>query len=429
MIFPTIKRFITINFTVIKGFLKFYLKYLDSDFKNPKELSKIEINVIIADTIISVIEELGAAFIKFGQILSSRPDMIPSPFIDKLKKLQDDVNPLKLDTIEQIFIEEFGKKGDEIFKNFSKKPIASASVAQVHIAELGDRKVAIKIQRPKIGEILRFDLDILKKIFIFFETVLPFIKRVNPVAIISEIEKPLFEQLDFIKEASYLKKFKENFKNSDFVVVPDVFDNFSTSKIITMEFLDGVKPTEYQKINANPLKIARYGIEMSLKMIYRDRFFHADPHPGNILLLDNGEKIGILDCGMVGFVSQQEMSITLNFILGIVQEDTKKIADTMLEACGGYSIISKNSYKSYLDDIDSIFHKFAGKKLSEIEFGVVISGIYKVLTKYKIRIAPNYTMIFVAMITIEGVAKTLAPDIDLISEARVYAFDMMSYLN
>ncbi len=219
MFFKSIKRFLNINLTILKGFINFYIQYLEKDYKTDKELSKNDINDLISD-------------------------IIPSPFVDKLKKLQDDVNPLK---------------------------------------------------------------------------------------------------------------------------------------------------------------IARYGIEMSLKMIYRDRFFHADPHPGNILLLDNGEKIGILDCGMVG----------------IIQEDIKKVADTMLNACGGVNIISKNSYSDYLNDIKVIFHKFVGKKLS---------GIYRILKKYKIKIAPNYTMIFVAMITIEGVAKTLAPNIDLISEARVFAFDMMSYL-
>jgi len=197
-----------------------------------------------------------------------------------------------------------------------------------------------------------------------------------------------------------------------------------------MEFIDGVKPTEYEKIDADPELIAEMGMDASLKMIYRDGFFHADPHPGNVFVMKESKNIAIIDCGVVGRISNEEKKNTLGFILGVIQNDSDKVAESIFQACGGFDRYPKLDYESYHKDIDKLFSKYVSDlKLSEMEFSVIVSKLYAIIAKNKIKIVANYTMIFVALITIEGLAKSLVPDFDLIEKTRMYAFDIMTALD
>ncbi len=425
------QRMTKIYFLIFIGYFKGYIKYLDLDYKSPGILTKEDINKLFSEITIEIIEEMGPTFIKFGQVLSSRPDLLPAFFINSLKRLQDDVAPFSYSEVETIFKNQFNKTPDEVFTEFDKKPVASASVAQVHRAKLkSGEKVAVKIRRPDIKKNMLFDLTILKNFSKFAEKISAKARLINLVDIISELEKALIEQLDFNIELKNLERFIENFKNDENIVFPKAFSDYSNEKILVMEYIDGVKPTEYEKIDADPEKIARLGLDASLKMIYRDNFFHADPHPGNVFVIDKGNKIAIIDCGVVGNISDEEKKITLNFILGVIQSDSSKVAQAIFQACGGYDKYPKIDYDDYFKDIDKMFRQYVSNlKLSEIEFSVIISKLYAIIAKHKIKIVANYTMIFVALITIEGLAKSLVPEFDLIEETRFYAFDIMSALN
>ncbi len=425
------QRMTKIYFLILIGYFKGYIKYLDLDYKSSGILTKNDINKLFSDITIEIIEEMGPTFIKFGQVLSSRPDLLPTFFINSLKKLQDDVDPFSYNEVENTFLNEFNKKPSEIFNEFDKKPVASASVAQVHKAKLKSGEfVAVKIRRPNIKKNMLFDLTILKNFSKFAEKVSTKAKLINLANIIKELEKALIEQLDFNLELKNLERFIENFKNDEDIIFPKAFKNYSNDKVLVMEYIDGVKPTDYQKINADPEKIAKLGLDASLKMIYRDGFFHADPHPGNVFVLDKGNKIAIIDCGVIGKISNTEKKITLNFILGVIQSDSSKVAEAIFQACGGYNKYPKINYNDYFTDIDKMFKLYVSNlKLSEIEFSVIISKLYAIIAKHKVKIVANYTMIFVALITIEGLAKSLVPDFDLIEETRLYAFDIMTALN
>jgi len=424
------QRMTKIYFLILIGYFKGYIKYLDIDYKSSGILNRNDINKLFSEITIEIIEKMGPTFIKFGQVLSSRPDLLPAFFINSLKKLQDDVAPFPYNQVENTILSEFNKKPTEIFKEFNKTPVASASVAQVHKAILSSGEVvAVKIRRPNIKKNMLFDLTILKNFSKFAEKISNKARLINLVNIIKELEKALIEQLDFNKELKNLEEFIENFKNDKEIVFPKPFKEYSNEKILVMEFIDGVKPTEYEKINANPEKIAKLGLDASLKMIYRDNFFHADPHPGNVFVIDKGNKIAIIDCGVIGRISSKEKKITLNFILGVIQSDSAKVAESIFQACGGYDSYPNINYNDYYIDINKMFNQYVSNlKLSELEFSVIISKLYAIIARHKIKIVANYTMIFVALITIEGLAKSLVPDFDLIEQTRFYAFDIMSAL-
>jgi ubiquinone biosynthesis protein len=429
--FKIFQRMIKIYFFIFIGYFRGYLRYLDIDYKTESSLTKDDVNKLFSDITIEIIENMGPTFIKFGQVLSSRPDLLPPFFIESLKKLQDDVAPFSYNNVENTFLSEFNKKPSEIFKEFNEKPIASASVAQVHKAKLNSGEiVAVKIQRPDIKKNMHFDLTMLKIFSKFTEKISSKARLINLVNIIEELEKALINQLDFNLELENLERFIENFKNDRDISFPKPFKDYSSKKILVMEFIDGIKPTDYEKINADPEKIAELGLDASLKMIYRDGFFHADPHPGNVFIIKETKKLGIIDCGVVGKISKEEKKITLNFILGVVQNDPVRVADSIFQACGGVEKYPSINYNDYLEDITVLFNEYVSNlKLSEIEFSIIISKIYAIIARHKIRIVANYTMIFVALITIEGLAKSLVPDFDLIEKTRFYMFDIMNALD
>ena len=422
---------IKIYFLIFIGYLKGYIKYLDIDYKAPHILTKNEVNKLFSEVTIEIIEKMGPTFIKFGQVLSSRPDLIPAFFIEALKKLQDDVASFPYEDVEKIFLSEFNKKPSDIFDDFTQKTVASASVAQVHKAKLKSGElVAVKIRRPNIKKNMNFDLTMLKMFSKFTEKISSKARLINLADIVTELEKALIEQLDFSLELKNLEEFIENFKNDKKIIFPKVFKKYSSKKVLVMEFMEGIKPTDYQKIDADPEIIADLGMEASLKMIYRDGFFHADPHPGNIFVTMDGQKIAIIDCGVVGRISQEEKRITLNFLLGVINGDSSKVADSIFQACGGIESYPKINYNDYLNDVDKLFNQYVSDlKISEMEFSVIISKLYAIIARHKIKIVANYTMIFVALITIEGLAKSLVPDFDLIEKTRAYAFDIMTALD
>ena len=237
------------------------------------------------------LEELGPTFVKFGQLLSTRPDIIPEDFIKELSKLQDNVPPFSYRQVEEQIKKELGKPINEIFLYFDKKPIASASIGQVHEAKLKNgKKVAVKVQRPDIEKTINEDLDILTFFADIVDKHMPKFKIYNPKGLVEEFKKTIKKELNYRIEANNICRFYQNFKDSKTVVVPKVYQEYSTKKVLTMSFIEGTKISELWRIKEkwlNKKVIAKNGANAFFKQILIDGFFHADPHPGNIFVLKN----------------------------------------------------------------------------------------------------------------------------------------------
>jgi ubiquinone biosynthesis protein len=249
------------------------------------------------------LERLGPTFIKFGQVLSVRPDLIPKSYIKELENLQDKVPPFPCAIAKQQIKKELGKDINDIFSTFEKKPIASASISQVHKATLkNNKKVAVKIQRPDVRKIMETDIEIMFYVAKLLEKHIPKIKKYHPIQVIEEFSKWTKKELDFKREAINAKRFARNFSTSKTVKIPEIYDEFTTDKLMVMEFIDGIelhniKQIKSKKINLKPL--IENGFDAILTQVFIHGFFHADPHPGN-LIITNDKKIAFVDFGIVG---------------------------------------------------------------------------------------------------------------------------------
>ncbi|MCK5019509.1 MAG: AarF/ABC1/UbiB kinase family protein, partial [Candidatus Peribacteraceae bacterium] len=268
--------------------------------KRPKDYQTIT----VPERLRLALDELGPTFVKFGQILSTRPDLLPPVFIEELEKLQDRVAPFDSIQAKKIVEQELGKPLDQLFKQFESKPIAAASLSQVHKATLLNGKtVAVKIQRPKIKEIIELDLDISIDLAGLLEHRLHNGWVYHPKLIVKEFKRAIEKEINFKNEAHNYEKFRINFKDIDYIKVPKVYWEMTTSKVLVMEFIDGVKINEITHKKHKDIfeleKVAKHGAESVLKQILEDGFFHADPHPGNLLIMPGGV-LGVLDYGIVG---------------------------------------------------------------------------------------------------------------------------------
>ena len=254
------------------------------------------------------VEELGPAWIKFGQILSNRPGLLPDALTEELTRLQDKVAPMTPEEVNRVIADSFGRPVSEVFQHFNPEPIGSASIAQVHLARLHNgEQVAVKIQRPGIEAMIRGDLILMRDLAALMNRSGDYAK-LRPVQLVEVFEKSILEELDFLAEQGHLLWFAEKFRDENNIKIPAVYQEYSTSKVITLEYLEGVNIRETDKLrelNCDLAFIARKGFEAYARQIFEWGYFHADPHPGNLLILP-GNVIGILDFGMVGRLNDRD---------------------------------------------------------------------------------------------------------------------------
>ncbi len=298
--------------------------------KRDKEI----IQFTVWERIRMVIEELGPVFVKFGQIMSTRPDFLPPELILELEKLQHSVPHFSFDEVKKIIESEFDKPLNEIFKEFNKEAVASGSIAQVHKAVLFDDKVvAVKVQRPGINKLIESDISIMLHLATLAESYIKDMELLNPISVIKEFEKTIKKEIDFKIEAGFIQRFSNNFKEDKSVYVPELYRNYSGKKVLTMEFIDGVKISDLYKNPSDKydrVKISDIGTKLILKQIFEHGFFHADPHPGNILVLENNV-VCYLDFGMMGFMYDKHQDLLGSIIVGFVNKDVKKITKTIVQ--------------------------------------------------------------------------------------------------
>ncbi|WP_299800258.1 AarF/UbiB family protein [uncultured Maribacter sp.] len=368
-----------------------------------------------------VLEELGPTYIKLGQIFSTREDMLPLELVDELEKLQDHVPKLKDFDVLATVEEELGIEKFKYFATIELEPLAAASLAQVHRAQLvNGEEVILKIQRPNITEIIEADLMVMKQLADSLEKYSSQAKAFQPIRIIESFERSIKEELQFAREIDNTERFAQNFTGNEFIHVPEVYKELSTDKIICMEFIDGIKVSNVEALitaNIDPKAVGKIGVDLYIEQILDFGFFHADPHPGNIFILPESGKVCFLDFGMMGTILPNEKESINDLLLYFLSKDVKKII-TLLEKIAIRTNIP--DYKKLEQDLYQLLEGVSNTAIQNIKLGDTLSQFKIVLYENKI-IIPHYLyMLIRGIILIEGVGLKLDPEFNITENLEPY---------
>lgn len=370
--------------------------------------------------------DLGPTFIKIGQILSARPDMLPPSYIKELSILQDNVPPESYEDINNVFFSEFNRDIEDSFTYFTKKPLASASIAQVHSAVLSDgTEVIVKIQRPEIKEKMQMDISILRKIIKLTKWRFPDV-LIDPEQALNEILSSTKNELDFKVEAENINKFKDLNKNVAFCYAPFVINELSSNKVLTMEKINGFKITDFEKLNAGGYDLDDLGKKLALsffKQIFTDGFFHGDPHPGNLLIHEG--QICFIDFGIMGCLSTSLKSYLNEAVVAVALKDIDKLVSVIISIGIKKSFVNKN--KLY-DDIEYLFSKYISTTLDNIKISVLIEEIFDCAKNNNIKLPKDLTLLVKSLIIIEGVVAKISPNIQILDIATPFVKSNSEYL-
>lgn len=366
-----------------------------------------------------MIEELGPTFIKIGQILSLRPDLIPTPLLIELQKLQDSVAPEPFSAIRTVVETSLGKPLEENFSYFAAKPLAGASLSQVHRAMLRQDRtvVAVKVQRPQIRQKIDTDIAILEHIAQqlhgHMEAVVPY----DLPALVREIKKVLRQEIDFTREARYMQIARNAFSDDPNVAIPRVFGDFSTSRVLTMELIVGVKIKELtEQPGGRSENLARSGLRLTIKQIFEDGFFHADPHPGNVLV-SSGNVFCLLDWGMVGRLTPAVRLQLVDLIEAAIDKDSERLLEMILSIVKPMGEVDEQRLEKDLLTILDIHHSLP---LNEINIGSLLLEISSIIHENRLRLPVDLAIMIKALITAEGMARSLYPGLNVVREAEPY---------
>ncbi len=367
-------------------------------------------------------EELGPTFIKMGQILSTRPDLIPPEIIQELSKLQDEVAPFSFEEVKKEIQKELGGPIDKLFLDFDETALAAASLSQVHKAKLKTGEiVAVKVQRPEIEPMVESDISILRDLAEFVEKRFSSTQLYQPIDIVEEFRRSIKQELDFITEGKNIEIFRKNFKEEKDVCIPKVYWELSSSRILTMEYIKGKKLSSILKqddwTEIRPKIIAKKSGQILLKQIFEDGIFHADPHPGNIFI-ENNNSLALLDFGMVGKLDSQTLDQLINILLGIVENKAERIVSTLEEM---EATNTDKDLKKLKRDIQDLINKYYGLPVKQIQMSKTIPEVLEIIGKHKIKIPTDLALLAKALITTEGTIKKLDPDFNIIDQARPFA--------
>jgi ubiquinone biosynthesis protein len=373
--------------------------------------------------LVAALTQLGPTFVKLGQILSTRSDVLPQSILDELATLQDRVEPVPFSEIEHQLVRHLGKEWRSRFASLDETPLASASIAQVHKATLQDGTVvALKIQRPGVRPKIESDLGILYAIAGWVEEAIDEAKAMNLRGTITDFTKSITSELDFQIEARNLERFARNFEGRPKVVFPKVFDELCTTEVLCMEFLEGRKLGEVLEAGEDVGPLVEIYFDVAYQMLFRDGFFHGDLHPGNVLILEGGN-VGVLDCGMVGRLSPSMKDKLIDVLYAVLNEDLEAVARAFWSLAIRQGPVD---YQAFETDVIEISERYiVGLPISEVQIGLLFAEIVAGATRHNVRMPTDFTMMFKAIITTEGLAKTIAPDLDPIEVARPYIMQMV----
>ena len=372
------------------------------------------------------LEKLGPIFIKFGQMLSTRRDLIPTDIANELAKLQDRVPPFPSAQAIAVLESVYQKKLSDVFVSFDEIPIASASVAQVHFAVLPDgREVAVKILRPGILPVIEHDLALLDVCAGLIETLWADGKRLKPKLVVAEFEKHLHDELDLMREAACASQLKRNFAKSNLLLVPEMYWDWCSTNVIVMERMHGIPVSHFDELksaNINISKLASDGVEIFYMQVFRDGFFHADMHPGNIQVAPDGRYIA-LDFGIMGTLSDVDKNYLAQNFIAFFNRDYKRVAEVHLES--GW-VPPQTRVDELESAIRAVCEPIFDKPLREVSFGKVLLRLFQTSRRFGVEIQPQLVLLQKTLLNIEGLGLQLDPDLDLWKTAKPWLERWMS---
>jgi ubiquinone biosynthesis protein len=424
----TIRRYRTILGVLIKYGFGHFVEQLNIDYylelgkrlvtlnKMPKELERLSQQQRLR----LAMEELGPTFIKLGQLLSTRPDVLGKEYILEFSKLQDKVPAVSLDEIKAQILRELGSPAEEIFAKFSSQPIAAASIAQVHRGRLkSGEEVVFKVRRPGIAKIVETDIDVLTGLAYLIEQHVPTIALYDPIGLVKEFRRNIMRELDFNREGRTVDRFAVNFTGSTTVYTPKIFWEFSGEIVLTMEYVPGIKISELEQLTAQGYdlkEIARRGADAFLKQVLDFGLFHADPHPGNVFILPD-QVICMLDYGMVGRLGQDLKNQLIDLLQALLERDVDRIISQLL-----YSgeLSDNTNLKNLKRDLHDFIEDYYDIVLQDIKVGRLLSEFIEILTHHRIHFPADFMLLAKALVIMEGVGRQLDPDFNMLSHMHPY---------
>ena len=357
--------------------------------------------------------ELGTTFIKLGQVLSTRPDLVGPELADELAHLQTRVPADPPDVVRATIEAEFGRPVSQVFARFDETPLASASIAQVHVAKLhSGEEVVVKIQRAGIEAKIRADLDILAGLAELAEKHVPHLRFSQPAAVVRQFRRTLLRELDFTFECRNLEEFGRHFAKDDTVHFPRAYPQCSTRRVLTMERLVGVMGGDAAALTTSGADLnafARRGANMYLEMIFRDGFYHADPHPGNLMLLPGGV-VGVLDCGMVGRLDEELTEGIEEMLMAVVAHNSGNLGEVILRIGCAPPATSRDQLRA---DLTEFVGDYMGQSIQDMDLSAALNSLLEIIRRYNITLPPPLSMLLRTLIELEGTAQRLSPEFSL----------------
>lgn len=371
------------------------------------------------------LEELGPTFVKLGQFLSTRPDLLPRDVINELARLQDEVAPFSTEEVCAILRAELGEGWEEVFVSFESEPLAAASIGQVHRASLpGGQKVIVKVQRPEVARIIHTDLEILHYIARIAQRHSVYGKVYDFVAMAEEFSRALKQELDYTAEGRNADRLRQLLAGEENVYIPRVFWEYTTSRVLTMEFVEAIKLNEIEEIvrrGYNPKRIANNLLQAFYRQVLVEGFFHGDPHPGNLGVLP-GEKIVFMDFGLMGTLSEEHRREAIRLVLGLVRRRSQEVIQAMINLG---AVPADLDFKALRREIDNLRDKYSHARLKDIKLGVAINELLDLAFRFRIQMPIEFTLLAKALLSLESLVTTLDPDLSFLQLAAPYVSDLL----
>lgn len=370
-------------------------------------------------------EEMGPSFVKLGQVLATRVDLFPPEWIAEFSRLQNAVPAVSFDAIRAEVSEALGATPESAFLWLDPEPLAAASIAQVHRARLHDgREVVAKVRRPGIRPIIEADLRLLQQLAKMIETKFPDLRRFHPVGVVRQFKASLMRELDLVAECRHAERIAASFEDDDRIVVPAVHWAYTRERMNVQDFVDGLPIADLAALDAAGVdrrKIARTGAQVVLKMMLEDGFFHADPHPGNVFVLP-GERIAVIDFGMVGRLSHARRTEVVSLLFGLVEHDPERVTEVLLDWTERPDV----DEAQLTIDIDAFVDQYHGVPLGQLDLAGMLLEVTALLRSHRLALPPDLALLIKVFLTLEGLGRSLDPDFDMARQAQPFLHRAMA---